>query len=220
MGSYLDNWFDMLIVRSRRHEELMYLAKNVLIPVINARTDLSHPCEIMGDLQFIRRYRGSIDNLNMIFVGDVTNLCNSWFEAAVKFPITITQIAPSQYLADKAMVENLNKCAEGKILLSDSMEAINGNIDLIYTDCWPKSGDKKTAEEIRNSFLPYQIKIEHLKRLEKSPDVLRKMFLPCPPVTRGEEVSNDAMNSKICLNYQAKKYLLHSQNAIMEMLLT
>jgi ornithine carbamoyltransferase len=211
VGYYLKNWFDFLVIRAKKHEDLIYLVKNADVPIINARTNISHPCEIMGDLQFVRRYRKSLNDLKMIFVGEVTNLCMSWFEAAVKFPIEITQIAPDEYLADKSLIDELNKNSKGSIKTSNDLSLINESVDLIYTDCWPRSENVEAKNKIKELFLPYQIKNEHLLKLNK-----KSMFLPCPPVTRGEEVSNDAMNSPLCLNFAAKEFLLHAQNAIME----
>lgn len=215
VGNYLKNWFDFLIIRAKSHEDLIYLKTYLDIPIINARTNLSHPCEIMGDFQFIRKYRGTLENLNMVFVGEVTNICMSWFEAAVKFPINIIQIAPIDYQASKILIDDLNKYAKGNISVSDNMNLINEKIDLIYTDCWPNTDNIRSKNKIKELFLPYQIKNEHLLRINK-----KGIFLPCPPVTRGEEVSIDAMKSELCLNYKSKEFLLHSQNAIMEIVKT
>jgi ornithine carbamoyltransferase len=211
IGPYLDNWFDLLVVRAKRHDDLLYLADTAGIPVINARTDKSHPCEIMGDLQFIRERRGTLDGLHVAFVGEVTNLCMSWFEAAARFPIRVTQIAPEGYKADEALVAGLGAGAKGSIRISGDMGKIDSSVDLVYTDCWPKSEEEGEKARIRESFLPYRVEVEHLSRLGKS-----AIFLPCPPVTRGEEVSREAMESRLCLNHAAKDFLLHSQNAILE----
>lgn len=206
IGYYLENWFSMLVVRAANHSDLTYLAAHTSIPVINARTNFSHPCEIMGDLQFIRKTRGSLDGLNVVFVGEVTNLCMSWFEAAVRFPIRVTQIAPEGYIASETLIHQLNAQAMGEVA-SSTVLAVD-DADLIYTDCWPKTANISTL------FLPYQITGSHLSRLREG-----AIFLPCPPVTRGEEVSEDAMQSPLCMNYRAKAYLLHSQNAILESLI-
>lgn len=213
IGYYLQNWYNALVIRAKKHSDLVYLSQNLIIPIINARTEFSHPCEIMSDLQFIRKYRGSLMDLNVIFVGEVTNLCMSWFEAAVKFPIRITQIAPRGYEASADMVRRLNCGAVGQILTSNDIDLINEKTDLIYTDCWPYSDIVEIKEQIKEKFIPYQITEKHLLRLND-----KSVFLPCPPVTRGQEVSVDAMNSEFCLNYKAKDYLLHSQNAILEMI--
>jgi ornithine carbamoyltransferase len=212
---YLCNWFSLLVVRAKNHQDLLYLCNHSCIPVINARTTFSHPCEIMGDLQFIRHYRGSLDGLNVVFVGEVTNICMSWFEAAVRFPIQVTQVAPAGYEAGKDLLKNLGSNTAGKISVSNDLDKSIAAADLIYTDCWPSSDAPKEKERIKNLFLPYQITGKHLSELHS-----RAMFLPCPPVTRGQEVSADAMNSDKCMNFMAKDFLLHSQNAIAEMLIS
>src|SRR5262249_16577488 len=94
IGHYLENWFSMLVVRARRHAELLDVASRIDTPIINARTNYNHPCEILGDLQYIRGKRGSLEGLNVAFVGEASNLCMSWFEAATRLPLTVTQIAP------------------------------------------------------------------------------------------------------------------------------
>ncbi len=215
MGGYLENWYSLLVVRAAHHADLTYLADHTSIPVINARTEIGHPCEIMGDLQFIRRHRGTLDGLKVAFVGEVSNLCMSWLEAAVRLPIAVTQVAPEDYLAAPALLNGLNAEALGHISSSPDLSTALKGVDLIYTDCWPKTRDAAAKEHIRDLFLPYQITAAHLSSLKAG-----AIFLPCPPVTRGEEVSVDAMQSPLCLNYEAKNFLLHAQNAIMEMLVT
>lgn len=213
IGPYLANWYSMLIVRARSHNDLLYLSKTAEIPIVNARTEFSHPCEVMGDLQFIRKYRGSLDELKVVFVGEVSNLCMSWFEAAARFPIRVTQIAPKGYGGDEKLVKRLNANGIGKIITSDDLDANIENADLVYTDCWPRAVNLEDSERINTQFLPYQITKGHLSRLHR-----KAIFLPCPPVTRGQEVSADAMDSELCKNFDAKAYLLHSQNAIVEMI--
>lgn len=211
VGNYLANWYKMLVVRAKKHSDLVYLSENTPIPVINARTEYNHPCEVMGDLQFIRRHRGTLDGLNVVFVGEVTNLCMSWFEAANRFPIKVTQVAPPGYEADQRLICRLNSDARGHLSAGNELESLLDRADLIYTDCFPKSDQPELQNEILKKFLPYQITEKHLARLKEN-----ALFLPCPPVTRGQEVSAEAMKSKFCRNFEAKDYLLHCQNAILE----
>jgi ornithine carbamoyltransferase len=209
MGHYLDNWFDLAVVRCKSHDDLMALHAATDMPIVNARTSFNHPCEIMGDLQFIRRKRGSLEGLNVVFVGEVTNLCMSWLEAAVRFPISVTQAAPRGFLLDSAVARAMAADARGRISTSTDLQAAVGpDVDVIYTDCWPKETHK---EEIARIFLPYQITADVLKKMNP-----QGFFLPCPPVSRGQEVSMDAMQSPLCMNHPAKEFLLHAQNAIME----
>lgn len=211
IGHYLENWFSMLVVRARNHADLTALADQVDIPVINARTNHNHPCEIVGDLQYIRKKRGSLDGLNVLFVGEVSNLCMSWFEAATRLPISVTQVAPQGYELNSDLLKRMRTNAHGKLCVShDLAEQIGSNTDVIYTDCWPSDRDRT---EIRSLFLPYQIDTAALGKMNEN-----GFFLPCPPVTRGQEVTVNAMNSPLCHDYAAKEYLLHAQNSIMEFL--
>jgi len=212
IAAYLGNWFSMIVLRTKRHEDLLHVASLSPIPVINARTDQSHPCEIMGDLQYVRRYRGELDGLNVVFVGEATNLCLSWLEAAAVFPIRVTQICPRGYEVSQETLHSLKQGAKGEIVVTNDLDRALQTVDLIYTDCWPHADDDLQKKRIESDFSPYQIKTHHLSALGE-----KGLFLPCPPVTRGEEVSAEAMKSPFCQNFEAKDNLLHMQNAIMEL---
>lgn len=209
IGHYLDNWFSMLVVRAKRREDLLRLAEDASAPLINARTDRNHPCEILGDLQFLRERRGSLEGMRVAFFGEVTNLCMSWFEAAVRLPIEVVQIAPEAYLFPEEELRAMNQGAAGRIVVSADIDSgVDRGTYLVYTDCWPKDKD---AAETATAFLPYQVTERTLSRMDPE-----GCFLPCPPVTRGQEVSPGAMLSPLCRDYEAKDRLLHAQNAIME----
>jgi ornithine carbamoyltransferase len=210
IGHYLANWFTMLVVRCGRYEDLAALARDATVPVINARTALNHPCEILGDLQYIRMKRSSLTDLNVLFVGEVNNLSRSWFEAAEVLPIHVTQLAPPGFLLPQPEVVDLNRTAAGTITTVESYEEVTlDEAEVLYTDCWPKEADEST----RALFRPLQITRAVVDRIADD-----GMFLPCPPVTRGEETSADALTSPKCQVYQAKECLLHAQNALAEFL--
>lgn len=208
---YLHNWFDLSVIRCKSYDDLIAFSKDFKGPVINARTNINHPCEIIGDLQFVRRERGSIEDLNVVFVGEVTNLCMSWFEAAIRLPIKVTQIAPEKYLFPEAKIKELNSTAVGEISTTIDLEGtISNQTDVIYTDCWPSDQEISIIEKM---FIPYQIKKTHLDKMNQN-----GFFLPCPPVSRNKEVSPESLKMEICKDYEAKEFLLHSQNAILEQL--
>ena len=211
IAGYLQNWFSMLVLRAKRHEDLLAVAARSTIPVINARTDRSHPCEVLGDLLYLRERRGTLEGLRVAFVGEASNLCMSWLEAAAVLPIRVVQVCPVGYAADDAHLASLRAGAAGEVRTTHDLEGALVDVDLIYTDCWPRGGDAEEQRRIKEAFLPYQVDTRHLDRLGA-----RGVFLPCPPVTRGEEVSAEAMRSPRCQNHAAKDNLLHVQNAIME----
>jgi ornithine carbamoyltransferase len=215
VARYLDNWFDGIVSRARRHEHMLRLAAASQHPVINARTDFNHPCEILGDLAYIRAKRGSLDGLKVAFVGEATNLCHPWFEAAARLPIHVTQICPAGYEVSADFIARVERDAVGAVAVSRDLDASLQDADVVYTDCWPRRRSPEEHARIARQFLPYQITAAKLRLA--APDVF---FLPCPPVTRGEEVSEDAMAYLGHQVYEAKGYLLHAQNAVLATLLS
>jgi len=209
IAHYLNNWFSMAVIRCANHSDLEKYARDSKIPVINARTSFNHPCEIIGDLQYINKRRGSINDLTVVFIGEMTNLCMSWFEAARVLPIHVMQVGPKEYLASPEIIQQMNKNAVGHISVTSRVDgAVSRDTDILYTDCWPHADNK---ERIRELFLPYQITKDMVSQINPN-----GFFMPCPPITRGEELTVDSLTAPQYCDYQAKEYLLHSQNAIME----
>jgi ornithine carbamoyltransferase len=210
IARYLSNWFDAIVIRTPEYSVLEEFAKVASVPVINARTRYNHPCEILGDLAFVRKIRGSLDRLKVVFVGEATNLCHSWFEAGVSLPMEVVQVCPPGYEVDTAAYPRLRRNVLGRLRISYDLCQELKDADVVYTDCWPGRDTPQAAAEIGKAFAPYRITAALLNLTPAG-----CVFLPCPPVTRGEEVSDDAMTSPKCRVYEAKDYLLHAQNALL-----
>jgi ornithine carbamoyltransferase len=210
MAAYLSNWFAGIVVRCDRHDALLQLAAAATVPVVNARTVYNHPCEVLGDLQFIRAQCGALDGLRVAFIGEASNLCHTWFEAAARLPIRVIQACPDGYHIAPERLASLRHDAVGELDTTCDVEAALSQADVVYTDCWPRATDPPDRERIRQLFSPYRVTRAALQRC--APTVL---FLPCPPVHRGEEVDAAVMQSPHCRVYEAKEYLLHAQNAIL-----
>ena len=134
VAAYLDNWFDAIIVRTRMHAILLRLAAPADSPVINARTSHNHPCEVLGDLAFARTVRGSVDGIRVAFVGEATNLCHSWFEAAARLPIHVTQACPEEYAVASEFLAEIGASATGTTLVTQDIGVALRNADVVYTD--------------------------------------------------------------------------------------
>ncbi len=212
---YLQNWFDGIIARTETHTQMLRLAAAADIPVINARTDHNHPCEVLSDLTYVRRHRGTLQGLKVTFVGEPTNLCYPWLEAAARLPIEVIQACPIGYETPAEHMAMLREGAVGRLSVTNDLAEALAGADVIYTDCWPKRSTAGERDAIESAFLPYQITTERLRMA--SPGCL---FLPCPPVTRGEEVSAEVMEAYGATVYVAKEYLLHTQNAILTIALS
>lgn len=215
IARYLSNWFDAIVVRAPDYQVLEHMAGAARVPVINARTRHNHPCEILGDLAFVREIRGSLAGSTVVFVGEATNLCHSWFEAAVRLPIHVIQVCPPGYEVNADYVRSLMQHALGTATTTQELEGSLRSADVVYTDCWPSRRDEESGERISREFGSYRITAAALERTPRS-----CLFLPCPPVTRGEEVSEDAMTCSRLKVYSAKDYLLHAQNALLSMLVS
>jgi ornithine carbamoyltransferase len=213
--TYLNNWFDAIVARTKSHRHMQRLAAAARIPVVNARTDYNHPCEILGDLAYLRARKGRLEGIKVAFVGEATNLCHPWFEAAARLPIQVVQISPEGYQIEPDLLAELRQDAAGELSVTSDLRTGLREADVVYTDCWPARRNESERQHIQELFMPYQITKENLAWA--AVDVL---FLPCPPVHRGEEVSEDAMQSAACCVYEAKEYLLHAQNAILITLLS
>lgn len=195
LGGYLGNWLDALVVRTPELTALETLASSTQAMTVNARTRQNHPCEILGDLAFVASTgRDLTEPLVVVFVGEPTNLLRSWQEAAAVLPLEVRQVCPPGFESASAAV------------VRHGFDGILDDADVVYTDCWPSG----LEADQRAAFADLRITGALLGRC--GPDAL---FLPCPPVTRGEEVSADAMDHPACRVVEAKAWLLHAQNALL-----
>ncbi|MBB3452579.1 ornithine carbamoyltransferase [Rhizobium sp. BK313] len=197
LAQYLDNWFDILVVRTKELSMLKDLASCAKAPVINARTKSNHPCETLGDLAYIQSKRGTLEGLKIAVVAPDANILRSWVEASISLPIQVKQVYPENWHVRDVSLLNPNFAAS-----TDLSEM--SNADIIVTDCWPSGASE-------HHMLRYQISASMLETCRR--DVI---FLPCPPVARGQEVTVDAMSHPACQSGVAKAYLLHAQNALLE----
>jgi ornithine carbamoyltransferase len=155
-----------------------------------------------------------VSGFKVVFVGEATNLCNSWCEAAAVLEMEIVQVCPEGYEVDDAWLASLSEDLPGRVSICRAPQEAVADADIIYTDCWPAPDRAHDHRAIENAFAPIQVSAAVL---ELAPS--RCLFLPCPPVTRGEEVSADAMEDSRCRVVEAKAWLLHAQNALLAELL-
>ncbi|HWT60888.1 MAG TPA: ornithine carbamoyltransferase [Rhizobium sp.] len=197
LAGYLGNWFDMLVIRTRELATLKAVAAAAPVPVINARTRSNHPCETLGDLAYIMSRRGSIDGLKVVGVAADANILRSWVEASIVLPIEVVQVYPERWhISDATLLNERFRASTDMGELSDA--------DVVITDSWP-------GDAVGDALAGYRIGTDILDRLPKD-----AIFLPCPPVTRGQEVTAEAMEHSLCQSRAAKAFLLHAQNALME----
>ncbi|MBF4567196.1 ornithine carbamoyltransferase [Plantibacter sp. VKM Ac-2880] len=187
VARYLEPWADVLIVRHGDIDVLEQLAEAAALPVVNAMTDVNHPCEVLSDLYAIRE-RSELDGQRFLFVGGDGNVARAWQEAAQMLGLDLTQCCPVDLAVPGAV-------------WTDDLDTAVRTADVILTD-----GFGEHAAELR----PYQVTAAHL---DSAPAGV--LLNPCPPFTRGEEVSADADEHPAFVGHRFKAALLPVQQAIM-----
>ena len=186
---YLENWVDAAIVRHSDIRIVKSMAEHARIPVINAMTSENHPCEIITDLYALSKIHKDIEKKKFLFVGAKGNIGNTWKAASELMGFELEQCCPVGY-----EIDNIN-------FHTNIDEAVIGK-DIICTDSIPN----KAKEEFKN----YQITLLHMQNANQG-----AALNPCPPFFRGEEVSEDVINSDYFVEYGFKKCLITVQQAIL-----
>ncbi|MFM9330645.1 ornithine carbamoyltransferase [Paenibacillus mesotrionivorans] len=209
----LSRYVDGIMIRTFAHTTLTDLAKYASVPVINALTDWSHPCQAMADYQTVLEQKGKLAGLKVAFIGDGNNMAHSLMMGAAKFGMHFAIAAPEGYLPDAEMTARSMTVAAstgGSVLVTgDTREAI-ADADIVYTDVWASMGFEEEQKIREKAFAEYQVNEELVQHAK--PDY---MFLHCLPAHRGEEVSAgviDGPNSQI---FDEAENRLHAQKAIM-----
>jgi len=206
----LSRYVDGIMARLFGHEDIIELAKYASVPVINGLTDFSHPCQIVGDMFTIWENRGNFNNLIVTYIGDGNNVANSWVTMAMKIPFTFRIACPEGYEPDKKLVEQANQSKVGRVeVYREPMQAAKG-AHVLYTDVWASMGQEAEAEMRRQIFKGYCIDGALMKAA--APDA---KFMHCLPAHRGEEVTDEVMESPQSIIFDQAENRLHIQKAIM-----
>lgn len=191
---YLNNWADMVIARHKDMHVLEKLSEHLAVPVINAMTDINHPCEMLADLYALSKIRKDFRKDKYLFCGKKGNIGLAWKEASKVMGFELMQCCPKGYeMGDVEVCYDITEAVKGK--------------DIVCTDSLPES--------VLPDFKDYQL-TKAIMEMANEGAILN----PCPPFYRGEEVSDDVMESEYFVGYEFKKYLLEVQQAVMVYCLT
>ncbi|HHJ80445.1 MAG TPA: ornithine carbamoyltransferase [Candidatus Tenderia electrophaga] len=207
----LSRMVDIIMIRTFAHEKIEEFSANSQVPVINALTDLQHPCQLLADMQTYFEYRGDIKGKKVVWIGDGNNMCHSYIDAARQFDFQLAIAAPEGYLPDS---ELLNAAGDHADMANSPAEACQ-DADLIVTDVWASMGQEEESNKRIKAFADYQVNSE-LMQLAK-PDAL---FMHCLPAHRDEEVSEAVLEGPQSVVWDEAGNRLHSQKALLEFLLT
>jgi ornithine carbamoyltransferase len=183
------------------------------VPVINALTDLYHPCQVLADCQTLVEHKGELDGLKITFVGDGNNMVHSWLEAAALVPFTFTLACPKGYEPDSEIFAKA-RAAGADVNVTQSVAEAASGADAIYTDVWTSMGQEEEAQRRRRVFRDYQVNSK-VVRMAKSDAIV----MHCLPAHRGEEITDEVLESPQCVAFDQAENRLHVQKAVMVWLL-
>ena len=206
----ISSMVDIVVIRTFEHEIAVRFANYSSVPVINALTNMYHPCQLLADMLTYQEHKGEISGKKVCWLGDGNNMCNSYINAAKQFDFELTICCPSEYKPDGTLLE---KNKERVQLISDPNDAI-ANADLVVTDVWASMGQEDEAGNRKRKFQKYQLNKSLLR--SASSNVL---YLHCLPAHRGEEISAELLDAPDTVIWEAAENRLHSQKALMELLL-
>jgi ornithine carbamoyltransferase len=206
----LSRYLDALVIRTFSQDTLEEMSRYSDIPVINALTDLYHPCQVLSDLMTVKEKRGSFDHMKVAWIGDGNNVAHSWINAARVLGFELVLACPQKYFPKEAVLEG---SGENIRVLYNPEEAAK-DADVINTDVWASMGQEDQKAQRLSDFEGFQVD-ESLVRLAK-PEVL---IMHCLPAHRGEEISAKVLDGPNSIVFDQAENKLHLQQALLEKML-
>lgn len=206
----ISSMVDCIMLRTYHHETVTTFAEYSSVPVINALTDLLHPCQLLADMQTYFEEHGEIQGRTVAWIGDGNNMCHSYINAARLLDFKLHIACPAGYLPNR---EILDAAGERVTLFDNALDAAKG-ADLIVTDVWASMGQEQEQKQRELAFNNYQV----------TPQIMANarpwaLFMHCLPAHRGEEVSAAVINGSQSVVFAEAENRLHAQKALLEFLL-
>jgi len=206
----LSSMVDVIMIRTFEHSKIEKFAKYSSVPVINALTDIYHPCQLLSDIQTYTEHRGDIAGKTVCWIGDGNNMCHSFINAARQFDFHLNITTPKGFEADADII---NRAKNHVSVINNPMEAAK-DVDLVVTDVWASMGQEDEQHERMNAFNDYQVNDEIMAVAGKD-----ALFMHCLPAHRGEEVTASVIDGSQSVVFDEAENRLHSQKALLEFLM-
>ncbi len=208
----VSRYVDIIMIRTFEHSRLERFAHYSSVPVINALTDLLHPCQLLADLFTIKEKLGRIDDIKVAYVGDGNNMANSWLIAAGVMGFSLSVATPKDCAVNGHILDKAKDLAKGSgariVITEDPIEAVR-DADVIYTDVWASMGQEEQKEKKHALLRPYQVNGELVKYAKDN-----FIFMHCLPAHRGEEVTGDVIDSDHSVVWDEAENRTYAQLAV------
>jgi ornithine carbamoyltransferase len=206
----LSKMVDIIMIRTFEHEKLETFTQYSSVPVINALTDMYHPCQLLADMQCYQEHRGSIEGKTVTWVGDGNNMCHSYINAARQWGFKLNIACPEGYDPDQTILAAAGNQVE---IIRDPMAASTGS-DLVVTDVWTSMGQEEEQARREAAFEGYIVDNKLMAQADND-----ALFMHCLPAHRGEEVSASVIDGKQSVVWDEAGNRLHAQKALLEFLM-
>ena len=212
----LDRYLDVLAIRTFEQQQLEAFAHHAKIPVINALTDLEHPCQVLADLLTIQECFGQLSGLTLAYLGDGNNVAHSLLLGCALVGMNIRIATPPNYEPSMEIVQQAQAIAGNQIeiTLTDAPQAAVKGANVLYTDVWASMGQETQADARMPVFQPYQVNEQLLKTADPEAIVLH-----CLPAHRGEEITDEVMEGPQSKVWDQAENRMHAQKALLASLL-
>jgi ornithine carbamoyltransferase len=209
----LDRYLDVLAIRTFAHTDVEIYANYAQMPIINALTDLEHPCQVLADLQTIQECFGQLAGLKLAYCGDGNNMAHSLLLGCANVGMDVAIACPADFMPDPQIVATARSIAAIKgtqvTVTASPQEAVN-QAHVVYTDVWASMGQETEADARIPVFQPYQVNAELLTLVDAEAIVLH-----CLPAHRGEEITDDVLEGTRSRVWDQAENRLHAQKALL-----
>src|SRR5207249_6901970 len=209
----LSRYVDAIMYRAYRHEDMVELARNATVPVINGLDDLEHPCQIISDLFTILEAKKKLKGIHIAYVGDGNNVCNSLVLGAAIVGCNLIVGCPPSNRPESKIVEEAKRIAKGtgsEVQVVSDPKAAVARADVVYTDVWVSMGMEKEKAEREKLFHPFQVNAALMRHA--GPDAI---VMHCLPAHRGLEITDDVIDGPQSVVFDQAENRLHAQKAIL-----
>jgi ornithine carbamoyltransferase len=213
----LERWIDGVVLRTFSHDTVTTMAQHARIPVINALSELEHPCQAMADMLTLQEQFGDLRGVHLAYVGDGNNVAHSLMLAAASLGASISVGTPRGYEPNAeitAAAQELALVSGARVqVVNDPLEAVSG-ADAVYTDVWASMGQEEEADERSKLFAPFQVNQRLFSHAAR-----HAVFMHCLPAHRGDEVTASVIDSPRSVVFDQAENRLHVQKSILVLLL-
>ncbi len=211
----LSRYVDGIMARTFEHVTVTELARYSTVPVINALTDWSHPCQAMADVLTVREHLGRLDGVKLAFIGDGNNVARSLAFVCAKLGMKMVVASPAGYELDAESIDIANRIAPDCVSQTDDPVAAVADAGVIYTDTWVSMGQEQEKQKRLTDFAGFEVNMDLVSKAPKEMIVMH-----CLPAYRGLEISDDVAESSHSVIFDQAENRLHFQRALLKKLMS